>query len=311
MQRALATLTCFNRVESISAIATGLSQKCYKVNADNNVYFAKTIHGKTEINIALKAAEQGFSPAIFYYDENWLVTTFIKGASENKNLALASIYSCSVKDNNKGNEKKITLALQLMSKCHQLNVRPEKLNPEKLIRELIDQSNFLPKKKKELLRVAESILAPLNTTTNTIVNNTTVNNTTVNLVCCHGDLNFSNVLVVEQKATWLVDYECACLAPAEYDLAMFIAVNNIEQDQVLSIIKYYQQQNIVTIDHQLLDAYQLFCYFINGLWYFNKNKVKKNKLQNQREDKQLLTLAKQQWQRFNEINKCLVENLSL
>jgi len=281
MKNSLYALTCFNHIENISMITSGLSQACYKVNADNKVYFAKTLHGETETNIALKAAEQGFCPAIFYHDKNWLVTTFI----ENETLALATVNN--EKNNVKHNEQKIHLALRLMSKCHQLNVKPKKLIPKKLIIELIDKSSCSSNKKGELLHLAELILAPLNTTTN--------------LVCCHGDLNFSNVLIDQRKKTWLVDYECACLAPVEYDLAMFIAINNIEKGEVSSIIKFYRQQHAVTVDRQLLDSYQLYCYLINALWYSNACTNIKYHNDNKRNDdnKKLNALAIQQWRHLN------------
>jgi len=282
MKNSLYALTCFNHIENISMITSGLSQACYKVNADNKVYFAKTLHGETETNIALKAAEQGFCPAIFYHDKNWLVTTFI----DSETLASTTV------DNEKDQVKKINLALQLMSKCHQLNIKPyplilEQLIPEQLITELIDQSSCSSNKKGELLHLAELILAPLNTTTN--------------LVCCHGDLNFSNVLIDQRKKTWLVDYECACLAPAEYDLAMFIAINNIEKGGVSSIIKFYQQQHTVTVDRQLLDSYQLYCYLINALWYSNActNIKYHNDNKKKHTKKKLSTLAMQQWRQLN------------
>ncbi len=240
MKASLSDLPCFKQVEKVSAITSGLSQSCFKVNADNKVYFAKTITNPIETQVALSAAKQTFSPAVYYHDQHWLITTFI----DSNNLANTRVHI----------DTKITDTIKLMTKCHQLKTKPTKLDPEKTTLQLINNGHYSVQKKTELLRLRESILPLLNHNKN--------------LVCCHGDLNFSNVLINQEQNTWLVDYECACVAPVEYDLAMLIAVNNIAEDKVPVVIEQYEQQShSMNIDIKLLNNYLAFSYFINSLWY--------------------------------------------
>ena len=69
-----------------------------------------------------------------------------------------------------------------------------------------------------------------------------------NDVFCHGDANFSNVIKKEnsKKNTdnsryQLIDFECACIAPIEYELAMLMAVNEIQSSKTEQIIALYCQ----------------------------------------------------------------------
>jgi len=269
----LAALPCFNHVESITAITSGLSQHCFKINADNNVYFAKTTAGEIETKVALSAAKQGFSPEVIYYNQHWLVTRFIHA----DNLALASFNNTDKSNINKNSIEKNSIAVKLMWQCHQLEIKPAKLAPERLINELINKLQCSLQQKKELLSYAKSILNSLNLTNS--------------LVCCHGDLNFSNILLDQKKHAWLVDYECACLAPAEYDLAMFIAVNNIAKERIAVIVKQYESSfHLLKVDSQQLNNYLSFSYFINSLWYKQAHQKQNNAT--------LLGLYQQQWQKF-------------
>lgn len=263
MKRSLHALSCFNHIEHISEIASGLSQQCLKINADNKVYFAKTISGDTETQIALSTAKQRLSPAVFYHDRQWLITDFIEGG----NLAQSAI----------GPAAKINHAMKLMAQCHQFNIKPAELTPSAIIDDLITKTRYSTQQKKELYRFADSILPPLSYPQK--------------LVCCHGDLNFSNVLIDQNENTWLVDYECACTAPTEFDLAMFIAVNNITETKISMITEQYEHQCPSTkINRKLLYHYLAFSYFINSLWY--------SCAYQSRSDIKLLHLHQGQWQKF-------------
>jgi thiamine kinase-like enzyme len=259
----LRDLACFNHVESINEIASGLSQHCFTVHADDKLYFAKTLHSNVESKAALSTAKNGLSPAVFYHDQQWLITEFVNGDS----LALSEI----------DKTDKINCAISLMVQCHQHSAELPELTPVAIIDDLIFSGNFSAQKKDEYLRLSKSIIPPLKSS--------------VESVCCHGDLNFSNVLVDHKKNAWLVDYECACTAPAEYDLAMFIAVNNIAENNISEIIEQYERQSPATkINSQLLQSYLVFSYFINSLWY--------NNAYQSQNDITLLSLHQQQWQRF-------------
>lgn len=259
MKQQLSTLTCFNHVEAIVPIVAGLSSDCYQVYADNKTFFAKKVTSANEVIISRHAGSQNLSPTVIYHDQDWLINEFIIG--ENLALTLQSI------------DEKIVVALKLMVKCHQMTVKPITLAPKKITDELIDNACFSTAQKAELLQTAQQLIPKLHNTKNH--------------VCCHGDLNFSNILIGSKKNTYLVDFECACTAPTEYDLAMFIAVNAINKNQITTIVAHYKKYALVAIDLTLLSHYLRFCYFINGLWYthaYHQTKLAKFSL-----------LAKQQW----------------
>lgn len=238
---ALSALPCFTQVENISIMASGLSQHCFKVSADNKVYFAKTINDTAEASVTAYASILGLSPNVIYHDSDWLISNFVNAS----NLALSTIDT----------DNKIAQAIKLMVKCHQLDIKPAELSTKNITNSLIDNAHYSLPIKTALLQFSELLLVPMSHLTKS--------------VCCHGDLNFSNVLMNKAQRTWLVDYECACTAPLEYDLAMFIAVNSLTSNEITIMIKQYEFQSAVYVDLLLLNHYLLFCYFINGLWYFN------------------------------------------
>lgn len=295
MLEQLRALTCFSNIDTIAPITAGLSSQCYQVNADNKVFFVKNTTAN-ETEVTLVAAEQGISPKVIYHDQHWLVSQFITG----DNLAQSPQYNSEIisekinknlsKNIDENIDANIAIAIKLMTQCHQFNAKLNKLAANTLAQTLIKQKHFSIKQQAELAQVAGQLISPLNSTKG--------------LVCCHGDVNFSNILIDQNKRTWLVDYECACLAPIEYDLAMFIAVNNLQKDKIPAIIEQYiseqsiseqdKKHSLVTIEPALLQHYLMFCYFINGLWYFNQYQ---NFNPNHNDDiNKFLFLAKQQWQ---------------
>jgi len=259
----LSALPCFNQVENISTITSGLSQSCFKVIADNMVYFAKTVTNNSEVPMAICASKSGLSPSVIYHDQDWLVCNFIDANS----LAQSTIDT----------EEKIKHAIKLMVQCHQLNIKPAELAVNNISNTLINNAHYSTLQQTALLQFGELILAPLGDIKPS--------------VCCHGDLNFSNVLMNQALSTWLVDYECACTAPIEYDLAMLIAVNNLTSDKITIIVEQYEIQSSVKVNSQLLNHYLLFCYFINALWYFKAYHERADTENNQA----LLNHTKKQW----------------
>lgn len=264
MTQQLRTLACFKHIEAISPIVAGLSSQCFQVSADDKCYFAKKTPSVNEVNLSKLTATHKISPQLIYHDQHWLISEFIAG----ENLAT---HQCADND-------KIRFAVKLMAKCHQINTdstKITKLNPENIINTLIEQSLFSSHQKAEFLPLARSLLSVLGPAKK--------------LVYCHGDVNFSNVFIDQKNKPWLVDFECACLAPAEYDLAMFIAVNNIDENKISVIIKQYEQRSLsIKIDIKLLYRYLMFSYFINSLWYFRAYQHSN--------DIALLNLHQKQWQ---------------
>jgi len=261
MVQALNSLACFNHIETITPIVAGLSSHCYQVYADNKRFFAKKITSPNESTLSIHAASLNISPKVIYHDKHWLVTQFIDG----KNLSLSQHTF----------DEKILIATKLMAQCHQIVAKPTELAPKSIAHALINKMHLSKMQETELLQITSQLTSQLEHTTN--------------LVCCHGDLNFSNILYSLKKEAHLVDYECGCSAPVEYDLAMFIAVNNFAKDKITTIIELYKAHSFADIDLPLLNHYLLFCYFINGLWYmdaYNKTDLSK-----------FACLANQQWQK--------------
>lgn len=272
----LSALPCFSRIKKIQKITTGLSCHCYQVSADNKVFFAKKITTTVESTACSLAANINICPKVIYHDKQWLITEFVQG----ENL---STYQLST-------DKKIAFAIKLMAQCHQLPIKVSELKPMTTVNDLIDVihtstlNNVFQSKSNQTLNstdlrnMATNILKHLPHTTS--------------LVCCHGDINFSNVMLTSTEQAYLVDYECACAAPAEYDLAMFIAVNNLSEQPIKCAIKQYRKYTSMILDLALIHHYLQFCYLINSLWYliaFQKS-----------ERPNLIILAKQQWQKLKD-----------
>ena len=267
MKNLLRALPCFTQVESISTINSGLSQQSFKVFADNQVFFAKTINDNAEVLTTICANQLKLAPNIFYYDENWLINEFIDAqdlTSGMQNL-----------------ENKITHAIKLMVQCHQLTVKPAELATNHIIDELINNAHYSAAQQEALLQLSQLFTPSFNHSNNSVF--------------CHGDVNFSNILINETQETWLIDYECACIAPLEYDLAMFIAVNDIPNEEIITIVEQYQNLSTAEVNFKLLKQYLQFCYFINALWYFNACH-KKEHTENKHA---LLQHAKNQWYALN------------
>ena len=276
LNTALAQLPCFNQIKRIDSIESGLSQQSFKVVTATKTYFAKTQELATHvaINVNSLAANKGISPVVIYQNKHWLVTEFIEGKA------------LSAKENLNRTDK-IKVAIDLMSQCHQLSAQLDGLAPDTICAALINEASLSFDKKNELRHAANELLDTLKNAANAL-NNQDVK---APLVCCHGDLNFCNIMVEQSNRPWLIDYECASLAPAEFDVAMFIAINHLSSHEALFAVQHYQQHRNITLCEQLLQAYLTFCYFINGLWYFNA--FTKNPQQNE-----LRTLALAQWQKI-------------
>ena len=261
--KTLSALPCFTQVTKVTAIRGGLSHDCFKVEADNNYFFAKKITGdqrKNELILAKVAALNDLSPSVYYHDEQWVISHYI----ENENLAEKEI---PLRD-------KITISIGLMMKFHQLSTSyPHQINTNVVntlnimdtIKDLFPPNNQLTLMA-ELIKYGREIEAFISEE---------MHNKTNNRVCCHSDINFSNILsgkISENKEdAWLIDFEYACFAPAEFDLAMFIAVNSIPKTLTNISINLYEQQAKVSVNKKLLNFYILFCHLINGLWYFNNS----------------------------------------
>jgi len=257
------TLPCFAQGYcNVTAIISGESHACFKVTFSKDgaetSYFVKSLAGhqetaKAEVAVNLLAAEAGFAPAIVYHSSLWLVCEYIHGES----LGRFSVEKPSLTSHDK-----IMIAMNLMSKVHQLkhpNNHPT-LSIKEFLLNLAAEIKATHLQQAFVNEVIEKIM-PLQLTSD-------------NLVLCHGDVNYENIRLSDSfnkdyllDKTWLVDFECSCLAEAEYDIAMFIAINALNAEDVETVIKRYQQYTLISIDDAKIRTYLACCYLINGLWY--------------------------------------------
>lgn len=295
---ALKSLPCFKTIVAIELLAGGMSHTCVKVMSTKQVFLAKRLNAttaKAEISAALICAEQGLSPSVIYHNEQWLITEFIAGF----NLSTSTLTS----------DEQVSIALDLMTSLHQLALPPFSkkkavkseiplVDIKKTITALLAQTSvFSANQKLVLVRL-----------TNLLVNeiNAQIRRCELAKVVCHGDINFSNILIGSNNGLylsndhinatakpWLIDFECAQLAPIEYDLAMFIAINNIPVDNINAVMTSYMLLAPSSqLNKELLTYYILYSYFINGLWYLANNIGSKLK-------KKQLLLATEQWSAFD------------
>ena len=291
----LKSLPCFDEIKAISLLANGLSQTSLKVTTASQVFFAKKLNGETsstEVSCALLCANYStkqasgaeskyhLSPQVLYHDHQWLVTEFVNGT------ALA--------DSDVKNDIKISTALTLMAELHQLptavaNQSINQLKPTLSAKRLLtnpaallaNQSPFLDKVTKSLSTTIATLIMAANSPS----------------VLCHGDINFTNILLDKEQKSWLIDFECAHLAPVEFDLAMFIAVNNIADDKIAEIVNDYGKLVAHLVpryrpNSKLLNYYILYSFYINGLWYFdNINELVADNL--------MYALGIEQWSAFD------------
>lgn len=286
MLKTLSALPCFTQVTKVTTIRGGLSHDCFKVEADNVYYFAKSITGtqlKNEVLLTQISSTEKLSPNIYYTNEQWIISDYIEGGT----LAKSDIPL----------SEKISMGIALMTKFHHLSItHAERINTQSVsilkITETIDDLNH-PNNLPIFFALVKAIGYEIEAVIEKGLDDITESNT-----CCHSDMNFSNILINDKRKTWLIDFEHACYAPAEFDLAMFIAINTIATNNLDCIINLYEQQSNRVINKRVLHYFLLFSYLINGLWYFN-NTVGDTFSCNARESDLMHKLATEQWQAFD------------
>jgi thiamine kinase-like enzyme len=246
----------------VSALIKGESHLCFKVTFSKggvkNHYFVKSLNehqltSSAEVNSHLVAAENGLAPTVIFYSSLWLVSEFIEGYSLNQFCANHPKFPLS---------SKVTLAMYLMAKSHLLKASTEHLviNVVELLTGLVNVKIYTKQQKLELLKIIKTI--------------TSFQSSNKKLVLCHGDLNDENIrLSADFEASqltekiWLVDFECSSLAEAEYDVAMYLAINQLSLSNIDEVVGSYQQYSALQLNHEKVRDYLACCYLINGLWY--------------------------------------------
>jgi len=175
---------------------------------------------------------------------------------------------------------KLSVASRLLNQCHQLTLDLPCLNIVQTINALLDHCHYQTEQINWVNDIAQQL----------------ANNITVTpKVVCHGDANFANMLISLEKKAYLLDFECACLADREFDLAMLLAINELDDSCFSAVSRLYQvSEKSPLIDNALVMRYLPFCHLINALWYFNKSK--------QRNNAQLYQQALKQFDHFDQFN---------
>jgi thiamine kinase-like enzyme len=326
----LSTLPCFTDITCVTEISGGLSNPCFKVEADKSYFFAKRTAEpflNIEIYLTKITANEGLAPALIYHDDQWIISQFISG----ENLAQSKL---TLKD-------KIAKSIELLVKFHQLAINtnvldqteksrlppPKKnqslviptLDVHSTINELIDELTYeftqADKSSEFSLKLASKLKNELATELSLIANRlnkliaplvqSIVQSSSTNIVCCHSDINFSNVLIDANQQLWLIDFEYACEAPAEFDIAMFMAINNIPLTLFDEVIGLYEDKADASIDKLLCNYYLAFSYLINGLWYVNQSQLKETS-----GSPDFIALTKEQWQSFDNLHEKLSLSLT-
>lgn len=312
LSQMLCQLPCFKKlkVTDINEINTGLSQPCFRVEYKNNFYFAKYVSpNSTEALASQIAANHNISPHLVYVGNNWLITEFIVGEG------LDTVIQSEV--------AKIATMLTLLSRCHridyalqynalepldnlqttnQLNLESVDQKTTKIQMPTLDISNTISELF-ENITCNDVLLNNLMSLSKVLQQNLTNVNITlgsIEQVLCHGDANFSNAMQLKYPQLnsvavhKLIDFECACIAPVDFDLAMLMAVNEIERakialinDQYISINQAHLAANNIAdiVDNSLVNKQYMAipsillvtCYYdlsilINCLWYLSKYK---------------------------------------
>lgn len=243
------TLPCFVALNNqsslnIKRIEAGQSSLCFEVKHNDKRYFVKYGYNlsffENELKTSKAASHIALSPKVIYAANGWLVNEFVCGETLDRSHTSTPY--------------KIGVSLDLMKQCHSLQVVLPLLNITKIITHIANNSCFSNDQKDHI----QALLCKLPTEFGN------------NYVVCHSDINFSNIIMTNSKA-WLIDFECACLAEKEFEIAMFFAINLLTVDEQNYALKLYQTLNPhAAINMKSLNTYLLYSYLLNGLWYIEK-----------------------------------------
>lgn len=276
---------------NITQLDKGLSHLCFKVVTTSASYFVKVSESKAlsvkdELALLTAVSEANLSPSVFYCDKQWLITEFIEGET---------LFELDIPLKDKIDRAVILMAdfhwlsygqlKPLANQVKQSNASNVPLNISEIIESMINEGDFTKQQRQLFASLYASVKQdmPLNTSVD-------------GQLFCHGDINFNNILCDKvNNKSYLIDFDCTCLAEPAFDLAMMIAVNELPVEQskqsITTLITQYQDAihqkkissvglssetqisrvvNIVPTD-EVVTRYLMFCYLINGLWYLSNN----------------------------------------
>ncbi|TLU65280.1 hypothetical protein FE810_08270 [Thalassotalea litorea] len=248
-------------------------------NLVNHSAIKPAMHSETNV-LAMNNALADISPAIVYQDSQWQVQRFINGTS---------LQDCAL-----SHDEKTAIAMDVMAALHATKLEAGSLAPLDLGSALRSQVGLLALNEDSEQR----LMSLINTVCPTEQG---IAAYAANNVVTHGDIHFGNIMVEADERPWLVDLEYLCLAPREYDLAMFIAINPLTLEQFISqdcrkykykdsddkssnhqnghvqpfpglAVQGYQASSGANVNVDLLRAYLPVCLLLNSLWFILKGR---------------------------------------
>lgn len=254
-------LACFaNTPCEVSFIGNGLSSNNLKVTTldplkqPTGYYFVKWFGDSTktsghEIAAAQRAMQHGLAPKVIYWSAQCLVTDFIHGQTLQCLLSTAPSQLSSA----------VEQTVLLLARLHLL--------PASNTEEPFDISSLLT----TLTADCHFNAVQLETVNLVLARLPNIEHSKAPVVC-HGDANFSNVLVDRNAQHWLIDFECSIFTDAEFDLAMCITINLLDKQLITAMQQIYKQVTNNDIDVTLVNNYLPYCALINALWFIAKAK---------------------------------------
>jgi thiamine kinase-like enzyme len=277
---------------NIAKLPNGLSHLCFKVMTTEKNYFVKYSERKTlsihdELALLTAVSDVKLSPPVLYCDEQWLITDFIE--------------SDTLFDTDTPLNSKVHQALTLLTHFHLLsfthlhtlskaveqhNSSILRLNIRKVIEGIVIDPFFTEHQRQLIATISDELIG-----------NLSIDGLDPVHVFCHGDINFHNILCDKKNnRRFLIDFDCLCFAEVAFDLAMMIAVNELDIDEpqqsISFLIEQYQhalhQQVIlhasllsnrqrarltqIDLSEQKVTRYLFLSLFINALWYLMGDK---------------------------------------
>ncbi|MEW6997042.1 phosphotransferase [Colwelliaceae bacterium BS250] len=258
----LHNIDCIQPIETVEPLVGGLSHHCFKVTSLQQMYFVKlfstnqslsgycnTSHCQVNpahhLTIQHAAYLKGFSAKIIEADElgSYMVCEYIDGVTLLNSTA--------------NDTTKLKSLANILAKCHQLDAAVAPLDLLSVVESLIVKCPLTQADKQKII-----------TRFNTQLKQVTVN--VGDLVLCHGDVNFSNI-ILKGEDSFLIDWEYCCLAEAEYDIAMAISINKLSTNQQLIFLEYCHNSYSVNVKPSFstdkVHMYLALCNIINALWF--------------------------------------------
>ncbi|KGJ98379.1 hypothetical protein ND16A_0688 [Thalassotalea sp. ND16A] len=235
---------------TVNVITAGYSHQCFQVSTTNGQVFLKIFNvgqEQQQLDISQLASKVGLAPQVLEICPKlgYLITEFIDAPT------LMSV--------DLGVAEKLQISAELIYQCHQMKARVTRLELSDTLNELLLSAKLPPSSIGKLAAYSASLIQ-------------TITIDDKRLVLSHGDVNFNNILVAVNK-NYLLDWEYCYLAEPEFDLAMCLAINQIDMSLQPGFIKHYQQylrgdgRFSHVICPEKVTRYHEYSLFINALWF--------------------------------------------